>query len=91
MTQILALTCENKPETMPPWVRIVAEAGTTRLHTEGTTVNTILHSIFNEIDEMKIALSLELSDDNPNPKTILAIKHRLRSLDSAAAYRMVIR
>lgn len=49
-----------------------------------------LHGIFDQIDQLKTAYRLESMDDYPNEKTLLAIKMRLRALDSAAGYRMGI-
>ena len=50
-----------------------------------------LAPILAEIEQMKLAYRAELRDDNPDPNTLLAIKNRLRALDSASTTRMVIR
>jgi hypothetical protein len=50
-----------------------------------------LAPILAEIEQMKLAYRAELRDDNPDQNTLLAIKNRLRALDSASTSRMVIR
>lgn len=49
-----------------------------------------LTPLLNEIAQMKLAYQAELREDHPDTDTLLAIKNRLRSLDSAVASRIVL-
>jgi hypothetical protein len=48
-----------------------------------------LQPILDQIEEAKRALDIELAEDRPNEKTVIAIRGRIRDLDRAAASRMV--
>lgn len=50
---------------------------------------TALEKILDEIEQMKSAYKAEIRDDNPNEKTLLAIKGRIRDLDAIAQYRIL--
>lgn len=47
-----------------------------------------LHDLLDQIDQLKRAYELELSSDDFNENTLIAIKNRLTALDRAAAHRM---
>lgn len=90
MTKITALSSANMLAQCRLGGSIVAEAGKNPPELEGTVMSDTLTAILNEIDQMKTALRIEMLDDNPNQNTLLAIKNRLRSLDSAASSRIVL-